>query len=84
MYVDDKKLSHIDPNVLTDILEEINKHFGDGVISRSDTHNFLGMSIKIWNDNKVEVVTKHQIEDTIIQFRDICYFKVTLPCAHHL
>ena len=27
---------------------------------------------------------KHQIEDTLIQFKDICDFKVNLPCAQHL
>ena len=45
-YVDDKKLSHVDPNVVTDILEQIRNHFVDMVISRGDTHDFLGMTIK--------------------------------------
>ena len=27
---------------------------------------------------------KHQIEDTLSQFKDICDFKVVLPCVHHL
>ena len=45
-YVDDNKLSHVYPNVVTDILEEIKKRFGDLVISRGDTHDLLGMTIK--------------------------------------
>ena len=27
---------------------------------------------------------KQKIEDTVIEFKDICYFKLTSPCAHHL
>ena len=44
--VDDNKLSHVDPKLVTNILEEIKKHFGDLFIKRGDTHHFLGMTIK--------------------------------------
>ena len=33
---------------------------------------------------KVELIMKHQIEETVIHFKDICDFNVTSPCAHHL
>ena len=49
-YVDDNKLLHVDPNVVTDILEKIRKHFGDLVISRGGTHDFLDMNIKLRKD----------------------------------
>ena len=54
------------------------------VISRCDTHYFSVMTIKIRNDNKVEIMIKHQIEDTVSQFKDICDFMVTSPCANNL
>ena len=60
-YVDDNKLSYVYPNVVTVILEEFKKHFGDLVISRGDTHDFLGMTIKIRNDKNVKLIMKHQI-----------------------
>ena len=40
-YVDYNKLSHVDPNVVTEILEEIKKHFGELVIRRGDEYYFL-------------------------------------------
>ena len=83
-YVDYNKLLHVDPNVVNDILEEIKKHFWYLVIIRGDTHYFLGMTIKIGNEKNVKIITKHQIEDKVIQFKDICDFKVTSPCAQHL
>ena len=45
-YVDGNNLSRVYPNMVTDILEEINKHFGYLVIIRGDTHDFLVMNIK--------------------------------------
>ena len=42
--------------MVTDILEEIKKYFGYLFINRGDTPDFLGMHIKISNDNKVELI----------------------------
>ena len=69
-YVDEIKLSQVDPNMVTDILEEIERNFVDLVIFRGDKHDFLGMNIRISNDKKVELIIKHQIEDTVSQIKD--------------
>ena len=84
LYADDNKLLHVYTNVITDILEEINNYFGDLVISRGNTHGVFVITIKIRNYKKVELIKKHHIEDTVIQFKHICGFKVTSPCAHNL
>ena len=83
-YGDCNKLSHIDPNVVTDIQGEMKKHFGDLVISRGDTNDSLGMNITIRNYNNVELIMKHQIEAIVRQFKHIFGFKVTFPCENHL
>ena len=44
-HVDDNKLSHVDPNVVTDVMSKIAKHFGELATTRGDTHNFLGINI---------------------------------------
>ena len=46
-------LSHVDPNMVTGILEEIKKHFGDIIVSRGDIRDFLGVTVKISHYNKV-------------------------------
>ena len=74
-YVNYNNLLNVDPNVVTDILEEIKKHFGDLVIIIGDTHDFFCMTIKIGNDKKVEIIMKHQIEYTVNQFTGICYLR---------
>ena len=68
---------HVDPNVVTDILEEIKKHLGDLVKIRGDTHDLLGMTIKISYVKMLELMMKHQIKGTVNQFKNICDFKVT-------
>ena len=70
-HVDDNKLPHVDPNVVTDILTHIKKQFVDLVISRGDTVNFLGINIKIMKYKKVEIIMKLKIEDIVSLFNDI-------------
>ena len=67
-YADDKKLSHVDPNVVIEILEEIKKHYGELVISRGDEHSFLGMKIKSRKDKLVESSMTKQFEESIEMF----------------
>ena len=71
-YIDDNKLLHVDPNVVTDILEEIKNQCGDLDVSRGDTHDFLGITITIKKYNKVDIMMKHKIEYTVSQFKDTC------------
>ena len=42
------------------------------------------MTIKIRNVKKVELITKHETEGKVSQFKDICDFKATSPCAQYL
>ena len=59
-YVDDNKLSRVDPNVVTNIINIIKEHFGGLVISRGSIHSFWGMNITIRVVNKVEIGMKDQ------------------------
>ena len=54
-YIDDNKLSHIDPNIVTEVLEETKKHFVELVMSRGKENDFLGMTIKLRKDKLVEL-----------------------------
>lgn len=44
-YGDDNKISHVDPNVVTRIIEQIEGHFGKMTVTRGEEHTFLGMNI---------------------------------------
>jgi len=44
-YVDDNKISHVDPDVVTDVIDILRGHFGELTITRGREHNFLGMDL---------------------------------------
>ena len=63
-YVDDNKISHVDPEVVIDVLNILKKHFGDLTITRGKQYNFLGMDLTFNNDGTVKIEMKKQLEDT--------------------
>ena len=63
-YVDDNKVSHADPTVVTQVLDQIANHFGELSITRGAKHDFLGMNIEI-KDKKVYVDMQHQVEEAL-------------------
>jgi len=62
--VDDNKLSHVDPKVKTQIINDIKKHFGKFVVIRVKKHCFLGMNIEI-NDRKLQMDMTEQIREAM-------------------
>ena len=65
-YVDDNKISHVDPTVVADILEEVKKHVGDLVIYRGDKHFLLGICVVMNSENKtVEIEMTDQLQEAI-------------------
>ena len=44
-YVDDNKVSHVDEEVNTKMIETISEHFGNLTVSRGKKNKFLGMGI---------------------------------------
>jgi hypothetical protein len=45
-YVDDTKISHEDPAVVTRVIDTLESHFGKMTVQRGDEHVFLGMHVK--------------------------------------
>ena len=67
-YVDDNKISHDDPEVVTEIIDLMKKHFGDLTITRGNKHRFLGMNITINMGESIEIEMKDQLKETIDMF----------------
>ena len=63
-YVNDNKISHVDKDVVTDVLNQISAHFGDLTVSRGNIHNFLGMKIEVKN-KMVHISMKGQVGEAI-------------------
>ena len=53
-YVDDNNLSHKNPELILDIMNEVRKHFEELSIVKEKNHTFLVMNTKI-KDNMIQV-----------------------------
>ena len=83
-YMDDSKLSHENPNVVTDVLEEIKKYFGNITISRGKKHGFLGINITLRDDGKYKIKMKKQIQEAIDKFGESYSYVVKTVCRRNL
>ena len=62
-YVDNNKVSHVDEEVNTKVIETISEHFGNLVVSRGKKHKFLVMDIYFLEDGKLYLFMKYYIEE---------------------
>ena len=76
-YVDNKKVSHIDEEVNTKLIETISEHSGNLTVSRGKKHKFLGMDIDFLSDGKFYLFMKDYIEESIDLFVEDISTKVS-------
>ena len=69
-YVDDNKVSPEEIKVVDEVIEMMKGHFGNLTVNRGNNHTFLGMSINVREDKKVEIEMKDQLLETINMFTD--------------
>ena len=67
-YVDDNKVSHKDPKVVTKVIELMKVHFGNLTVTRGNKHRFLGMNITVHPRDKIEIEMKDQLQKAIDMF----------------
>jgi hypothetical protein len=67
-YVDDNKVSHVNDDVNTTVVNEIEKKFGKLARTTGTKHTFLGMDIELMGDKKVAVGTPQHIDEAIEDF----------------
>ena len=64
-YVDDNKISHVNPDVVTMIIEKIEERFGKMTVTRGREHVFLGMNIRYTEDRTAVVTMKSYLIEAI-------------------
>jgi hypothetical protein len=64
-YVDDNKISHVNPAVVTHVIEKIEERFGNMNVTRGKEHNFLGMNFIFHENETVSVSMKLYLEEAI-------------------
>lgn len=64
-FVDDNKISHVDPEVVTSIVKQIETKFGKMTVVRGNKHVFLGMDITYNDDKTATIQMKDYLQEAI-------------------
>ena len=92
-HVDDLKISHEDPKVVTTILGLINARYGQEIvggkrapltITRGKIHDYLGMTLDFTEDGIVKIDMREYIEKVLGEMPDEMDGTATTPAASHL
>ena len=83
-YVDDNKLSHVDPKVVDGVLEMVEGYFPGLVVERGKALNFLGMELEFIGNKQVAIGTVKYIKDMAEEFGIDLLKKVSSPAAKWL
>ena len=59
---------HVDVNVVTEIIKQIESKFGKMTVTRGKVHDFLGMNLTFKEDGTVEVRMQEYTEEYLIEF----------------
>ena len=69
-YVDDLKISHIDENVVSDVINKIEAKFGKMTVKRGKTHTFVGMDIEFTSKGTVSILMKEYIKECMDAYEE--------------
>jgi hypothetical protein len=83
-YVDDNKISHVDPGVVTSVIHQIEAKFGKMKVSRGKEHEFLGMKIIFHDNGTVSVDMKEYIKKSINEFTEDIIKNASTPATRFL
>ena len=83
-HVDDLKISHRNPRVVTALIRKLTEIYGKLRVSRGEFHDYLGMNLDYRERGKVRIEMKKYIADTIDMFPEELSGEVSYLAAEHL
>ena len=87
LHIDDLKISHVDPNVVTSVIDDIQKEYGNNdtvTFNIGKVHNYLGMKIDFYTTEKVEITMNDSIFDIIDDTPNAMIGEAVTPTGAHL
>jgi hypothetical protein len=67
-YADDTKISHVDDNAVSHVIEKIEDCFGKMAVMRGREHTFLGMNLSFHEDGTASIKMKEYIKQALADF----------------
>ena len=82
--MDDNKISHVQYEVVSSIIERIEKRFGKMTVTRGKEHVFLGMDIRYRENGTAEIRMKEYVKEAISEFGMELRQSATSPAKRNL
>ena len=83
-YVDDLKISHVEKEVVMDVVTRLQEKFGDLKVQTGPKYSFLGIDYEVKKDGTVEMTAEDQIKEAIAFFPEEINRHVRSPAGHGL
>jgi hypothetical protein len=83
-FVDDTKISHVNPAVVTSIISQLEERFGPMTVTRGPSHKFLGMHITYLSDGTATVHMPSYINEAIHESNLDLGTPAPTPCCNNL
>ncbi len=83
-FVDDNKISHVDPKVVTGVIEKIEERFGEMTVTRGKEHVFLGMHITYLDNGTAEIRMSDYVRECIEELGESVAHSATSPAKRDL
>jgi Reverse transcriptase (RNA-dependent DNA polymerase) len=86
-HVDDLKISHVDPAIVTDIIAKLSKEFGKEaplIVNKGKVHDYLGMTIDYSVPGKVQIKMIDYINNMLAKLDDDIAGESATPAPNHL
>jgi hypothetical protein len=83
-YVNDNKISHMDKNVVTEVIKKIARSFGEMTVTRGKEHVFLGMDITFHDNGTASIKMKDYIKEAMDDFGEDINKSVSTPAKRNL
>ena len=83
-YVNDMKISHMDPDVVTSIIDQLEARFDRMTVTRGLEHTFLGMNIRYTGQGTAIITMKQYLEEALAECGMDITRKVTTPALKDL
>jgi hypothetical protein len=83
-YVDDTKISHVNPDVVTNIIDKLEHHFGKMTVTRGREHTFLGMNILYTEEQTAKITMKQYLEEALQDSTMTITYEAATPARKNL
>ena len=83
-YVDDTKISHVDPAVVDQVIKGIEERFRKMVVTRGKAHNFVGMDIELKPNGTLQILMQEYIKECFETFGEPIVKTANTPAKHCL